>query len=75
MYPNIFSSRIWISSLTREEVSPLQALKIRLSHWGIETGLHYGRDVTFREDVMRMTIGKLGKVMASINDLVLALIR
>ena len=41
---------------------------------GIETGLHYRRDVTFKEDATRMTIGNTGKVMASINNLVIALI-
>ena len=43
--------------------------------WDIETGLYYRRDVTLQEDATRMTVGNLGKVMASINNLVLALIR
>jgi predicted transposase YbfD/YdcC len=64
-----------ISSLTRKQASPLQLLKIRRTHWGIETGLHYRRDFTMKEDATRMTLGDMGKVMASINNLVLALIR
>jgi predicted transposase YbfD/YdcC len=64
-----------ITSLTRQEVSPLTLLNIRRTHWGIETGLHYRRDVTLKEDATRMTVGNAGKVMASINNLVLALIR
>jgi predicted transposase YbfD/YdcC len=64
-----------ITSLTRTKANPSCLLNIRCSHWGIETGLHYRRDVTFKEDVIRMTIGHAGKVMASINNLVLALIR
>lgn len=64
-----------ITSLTRKEVSPLQLLHLRRTHWGIETGLHYRRDVTLQEDATRMTIGQMGKIMASINNLVLALIR
>lgn len=64
-----------IASLTRKKAAPLQLLKIRRCHWGIETGLHYRRDVTLREDAIRMTIGNLGRVMASINNLVLSLIR
>lgn len=64
-----------ITSLTRTQVSPAQVLKIRRAHWGIETGLHYRRDFTLNEDATRMTIGNTGKVMASINNLVLALIR
>jgi predicted transposase YbfD/YdcC len=64
-----------ITSLTRKEASPAQVLNIRRAHWGIETGLHYRRDVTLKEDATRMTVGNTGKVMASINNLVLALIR
>lgn len=64
-----------ITSLTRQKASPLLLLNIRRSHWGIETGLHYRRDVTLKEDATRMTIGNTGRVMASINNLVLALIK
>lgn len=64
-----------ITSLTRKQASPLRLLNIRRSHWGIETGLHYRRDVTLKEDATRMTAGNMGKVMASINNLILALIR
>jgi hypothetical protein len=34
-------------------------------------GLHYRRDVTLKEDATRMTVGNAGKIMASINNLVL----
>lgn len=64
-----------ITSLTRQEASPAQLLRLRRAHWGIETGLHYRRDVTLREDATRMTVGNTGKIMASLNNLVLALIR
>lgn len=64
-----------ITSLTRQQASPEQLLDIRRAHWGIETGLHYRRDVTLQEDATRMTVGNTGKVMTSINNLVLALIR
>jgi len=64
-----------ITSLTRTQAAPEQLLLIRRAHWGIETGLHYRRDVTLKEDATRMTVGNTGKVMASINNLVLALIR
>jgi predicted transposase YbfD/YdcC len=64
-----------ITSLTRQEVSPAHLLHLRRAHWGIETGLHYRRDFTLKEDATRMTVGNTGKVMASLNNLVLALIR
>lgn len=64
-----------ITSLTRKQASPLRLLHIRRAHWGIETGLHYRRDFTMKEDATRMTTGDMGTVMASLNNLVLALIR
>jgi len=64
-----------ITSLIRKQAPPLRLLNIRRAHWGIETGLHYRRDFTMKEDATRMTLGDMGKVMASINNLVLALIR
>ena len=64
-----------ITSLTRSETSPLQLLQKRRDHWYIETGLHYRRDVTFREDTTRMTTGDMGCVMAAINNLTLSLIK
>src|SRR5690606_4229176 len=44
-----------ITSLSRTKVSPLQLLEIRRTHWGIETGLHYRRRVTLKEDATRFT--------------------
>lgn len=64
-----------ITSLTRKEASPLNLLNIRRAHWGIETGLHYRRDVTFKEDATRLTLGNAAQIMASIHNLTIALIR
>ena len=64
-----------ITSLSRTNTPPARLLKIRRAHWGIETGLHYRRDVTLKEDATRMTIGHTGHVMASINNLIIALSR
>jgi predicted transposase YbfD/YdcC len=63
-----------ITSLSRKKITPHRLLCFRREHWGIETGLHYRRDVTFKEDATHMTIGNTGKIMASINNLVIALI-
>jgi predicted transposase YbfD/YdcC len=50
-------------------------LEIRRAHWGIEIGSHYRCDVTLKEDATRMTVGNLAKIMACINNLILALIQ
>jgi predicted transposase YbfD/YdcC len=64
-----------ITSLARPKVTPRQLLEIRRAHWGIETGSHYRRDVTLKEDTTRFTIGQGARVLANIHNLVLALIR
>jgi predicted transposase YbfD/YdcC len=64
-----------ITSLSRQKASPMKLLEVRRAHWGIETGSHYRRDVTLREDATRFTIGNGARVMANLNNLTLALIR
>lgn len=64
-----------ITSLSRQQASPSRLLEVRRAHWGIETGSHYRRDVTLREDTTRFTIGNGARVLANINNLTLALIR
>jgi len=64
-----------ITSLSRDQASPAKVLQVRRKHWLIETGLHYRRDVTFREDATRMTIGASGRILATVHNLVIALIK
>jgi predicted transposase YbfD/YdcC len=64
-----------ITSLSRDHVSAAQLLQLRRQHWRIETGLHYRRDVTFHEDATRMTIGAAGRILATIHNLVIGLIK
>jgi len=62
------------TSLSREEISPVQLLEKIRSYWGIESGLHYRRDVTLREDYTRLTKGTAGHAMACINNLILGIL-
>lgn len=64
-----------ITSLPHAVTSPAQVLQFRRGHWAIETGLHYRRDVTFREDATRMTIGAAGRILATVHNLVIGLIK
>jgi Transposase DDE domain len=64
-----------ITSLTRAKASPKRVMQVRRKHWLIETGLHYRRDVTFREDATRMTKGASGRILATVHNVVLALIK
>lgn len=62
------------TSLSRDEIAPLQLLTLIRSYWGIENGLHYRRDVTLHEDKTRLTKRNAGRLMACLNNLVLGLL-
>lgn len=64
-----------ITSLPRDQATPAKVLQFRRQHWLVETGLHYRRDVTFHEDATRMTIGPAGRILATVHNLVLGLIK
>jgi predicted transposase YbfD/YdcC len=64
-----------ITSLSRDQASPSKVLRVRRKHWLVETGLHYRRDVTFHEDATRMTIGAAGRILATLHNVVLGLIK
>ena len=63
-----------LTSLTPTQAAPDRLLALQRTHWGIENGLHYRRDVTLKEDRCRLKIGHAARTMATLNNLVLALI-
>jgi predicted transposase YbfD/YdcC len=63
-----------LTSLSPDQASPEQLLHYLRTYWGIENGLHYRRDVTFKEDQCRLRIGHAARTMATLNNLVLTLI-
>ena len=64
-----------LTSLRSRDASPAQLLALTRTYWGVENGLHYCRDVTFHEDATRLTQGNAGHVMASLNNMVIGLLR
>ena len=44
-----------LTSISPSEASLSRLLKLTRANWGVENGLHYRRDVTFREDATRLT--------------------
>jgi predicted transposase YbfD/YdcC len=62
-----------ITSLSAKEAGAARLLEIVRGHWGIESGLHYRRDVTLREDRSRVRVGQAPHALAVINNLVLGL--
>ncbi len=63
-----------VTSLPPDHAGPARLMTLNRSYWGIENGLHYRRDVTFREDSCRLKLGNAAHMMAAINNLALGLI-
>ena len=64
-----------ITSLSREQCAPEKLLALVRSHWHIENRLHYVRDVTFHEDDCQIRDTKRQRLLATLNNLVIGLIR
>jgi len=64
-----------ITSLSVEEYGAEELLSLTRKHWGIENGLHYRRDVTFKEDAVRQTANNGGRVLAILNNLTIGVLR
>jgi predicted transposase YbfD/YdcC len=64
-----------ITSLPVEEYGAKELLKLTRNHWQIENGLHYRRDVTFKEDSVKQTSKNGGRVLAALNNLTIGVLR
>jgi predicted transposase YbfD/YdcC len=64
-----------ITSWSVAEAGAAELLAATRGHWGIETGLHYRRDVTFHEDAGRHTTKNGGRVQAIFNNLTIGILR
>jgi predicted transposase YbfD/YdcC len=64
-----------ITSLPIEEYSAKEILDLTRKHWRIENGLHYRRDVTFKEDKVRKKSTNGGQIMAALNNLAIGILR
>lgn len=61
--------------ITSVEDTAERILDLNRRHWEIENKLHWVRDVTFDEDRSQIRKGKGARIMASIRNLVISLIR
>ena len=64
-----------LTSLPVEEYGAKELLELVRKHWRIENGLHYRRDVTFKEDACRQTTSNGGRVLAVLNNLTIGILR
>lgn len=64
-----------ITSLTPEQASPQRLLTLNRGHWEIENRLHWVRDVTFAEDHSQVRTGSGPRMMATLRNLAISLVR
>jgi predicted transposase YbfD/YdcC len=64
-----------ITSLDRREAAPHHIAGYVRGHWTIENKVHWVRDVTFREDSSRIRTGPRPRIMATLRNLAIGLIR
>lgn len=66
--------RYGITSLGVDQVTAEQLQALVRRHWGIESGLHYRRDVVLGEDRCRVRTGQAPHVHAALNNLIVGLL-
>jgi len=64
-----------LTSLSLDEVTAQQLMRLWRGHWQIENRLHYVRDVTFAEDACRVHSGHAPQVLAALRNTVLSVLR
>ena len=64
-----------ITSLSPERADPEKLLSLNRGHWGIENKSHYVRDVTFDEDRSQVRTQSGPRVMATLRNLAINLLR
>ncbi len=64
-----------ITSLSPEKASAQRLLSLNRGHWEIENRLHWVRDFAFAEDLSQVRTGVGPRVMATLRNLAISLIR
>jgi predicted transposase YbfD/YdcC len=64
-----------ITSLDRREAAPAHLAGYVRGHWSIENKVHWVRDVTFGEDASTVRTGPRPRIMATLRNLAIGLIR
>jgi predicted transposase YbfD/YdcC len=64
-----------VTSLTVTQASPARLAAIIRGHWGIEDRLHWVRDMDFDEDRSQVRTASGPRIMASLRNLVITILR
>ena len=64
-----------ITSLTHDQITPERLADLVRNHWSIENKVHWVRDVAYDEDRSQIRTGTRARVMATLRNTALGLIR
>jgi predicted transposase YbfD/YdcC len=64
-----------ITSLSAGQVTPAQLARLVRGHWSIENKIHWVRDVTFREDASTVATRSRPRIMATLRNTAIGIIR
>jgi len=67
--------RYYLTDIDVTEASTDQLFRLVNGHWSIENGLHWVRDVTFGEDLSQVRTGTLPRILATLRNLAIGIIR
>ncbi len=67
-------TRIYVTDLDDQQAGPEHLFRLINGHWGIES-LHWVRDVTYDEDRSQARTGTLPRVLATLRNLAISIIR
>lgn len=68
-------TRIYVTDLNKDQASPEHLMRLVHGHWGIENSLHWVRDVTYDEDRSQVRTGTVPRVLATLRNLAISIIR
>ena len=64
-----------LTSLRRTEADATEIARLWRGHWTIENRVHYGRDVTLREDAGQVHTGHAAQALAALRNGILNTLR
>lgn len=68
-------TRYYVTDLTKADATIEHLFRLVHGHWSIEGSLHWVRDVTFGEDLSQVRTGTLLRILATLRNLVIGIIR
>jgi predicted transposase YbfD/YdcC len=68
-------TRFYVTDLSADDATIEHLFRLVHGHWSIENGLHWVRDVTFGEDLSQVRTGTLPRVLATLRNLAIGIIR